>query len=409
VDTARRILDWRFVGLAGLATTLGIAGALSAQDPGRPRDNDSDPVLKMGPIVCCAMSPDGKRIVAGDSNRVIWVWDPETRKVVRAIQDRSFNRHTITSYAFSRDCKLALVGNQRGIQVGSVPPELAPETLVLWDLETGAKVRAFEVSDEPISWVALSPDGKRALSVGHWKTEKPPAPAGFLQSPWHLDKHLYSLKLWDATDGRLIRCLSNDCGMWPTIFSTDGAHCVLGHVESDIPYGQKQKWALKKWSSDSGLSAAQVTMVPAWHATEIWSIGFSPSAKYVAIGHYAGVSLWNLATGKLEWYHDNQVLRQGAVVSTWSVTAIAFSPDGKRLVVSGPGMHRTNLLPRTANAGMAVLDSATGKLVPGFSATSQWVSAVSFTPDGNRLVGAVVEGIQFWDAQSGKVLFTLQN
>ncbi|RME76826.1 MAG: hypothetical protein D6776_00595, partial [Planctomycetota bacterium] len=62
----------------------------------------------------------------------------------------------VNSVAFSPDGKLALSGSK-------------DNTLALWDIATGRRIRTFEGHELGVNSVAFSPDGKLALS-GSWDT-----------------------------------------------------------------------------------------------------------------------------------------------------------------------------------------------------------------------------------------------
>ena len=56
----------------------------------------------------------------------------------------------------------------RTICASSLP--LGTNTLCLWDLESGAKLRSFKGHSDKVEAVAIFPDGKRALSGSQDKT-----------------------------------------------------------------------------------------------------------------------------------------------------------------------------------------------------------------------------------------------
>jgi WD40 repeat protein len=375
------------------------AGMLWAQVlPARP-DNSNDPAPKMGLLRDVGISADGKLAFAGDSEGTIWVWSVANRKLVRAIQDRSHLKDPC--FAFSADGKFAVVGYQHDIQPRADRPKpWGLETLTFWDLTAGVKIRALALQDEPVYAVALSPDGKRALSVSHWKTVEP-EPDG-RERGIRLDRRFYALKLWDTSNGKLVRTLSYQEVFEPIAFSPTGRFFASPLLGPAPIYPDKQIWYLKKWGTGGGFFGAK-SMAAQWPRMEIWCLTVSPDGKQVAVGHYCDVSLWNIDTGKLLWHHITQVVRDGAVIEEGRVGSVAFSPDGKRVVAAGVRRGRGT------KGGMVMLDTTTGKKISALVGATEGVASVSFTPDGAMLFGASGEGLRFLDAHTGKTLFTLGN
>jgi WD40 repeat protein len=77
-----------------------------------------------------------------------------------------------------------------------------------------------------------------------------------------------------------------------------------------------------------------------------------------------------------------------------SVSSVAFSPDGTR-IVSG-----------SKDQTIRVWDARTGKTVAGpFKGHTHWVWSVAFSPDGMRIVsGSQDQTIRVWDARTGETV-----
>jgi WD40 repeat protein len=98
------------------------------------------------------------------------------------------------------------------------------------------------------------------------------------------------------------------------------------------------------------------------------------------------------------------------------VTALALSPDGKRLTVAGRGKHIETRLPngRTQHSNApehqtAVWDLATQKVVWQVTMPGSWAREVQFTDDGSRLAEMIDPedkkyAIRVLDAATGKDL-----
>jgi WD40 repeat protein len=81
---------------------------------------------------------------------------------------------------------------------------------------------------------------------------------------------------------------------------------------------------------------------------------------------------------------------------TDQVTAVAFSPDGTR-VLTGSGDNTARLW-----------DAATGRAVATLAGHTYAVTAVAFSPDGTRILTGSDDGAaRLWDAATGKTMATL--
>jgi WD40 repeat protein len=102
-----------------------------------------------------AISPDGLRIVSGDSRNTVSVWDTATgkRKLV-------LTGHTtpVSSVAISPDGK-------RIVSAGD-------NTVKVWDVETGQEMISLKEHTDLVFCVAFSADGTRILSGSRDKTVK---------------------------------------------------------------------------------------------------------------------------------------------------------------------------------------------------------------------------------------------
>src|SRR5262249_18582612 len=118
-----------------------------------------------------AFAGDGKRILTASEDQTLRVWDIETRKELRSLQVLANPKGVV---AFSADGRLALAGG------------LADRTPVLWDVEAGKHLRAFDGTHVwGVHSLAFSPDGKRALSGGSDR----------------------AVRLWDVATGKELRRL----------------------------------------------------------------------------------------------------------------------------------------------------------------------------------------------------------
>ena len=118
-------------------------------------------------------------------------------------------------------------------------------------------------------------------------------------------------------------------------------------------------------------------------------IAFSPDGNRIVSGsHDQSVRVWDAKTG------EQLMVLQGHI---GIVTSASFSPDGNR-IVSG-----------SDDQLVRVWDAQTGEQLMELQGHTGFVNSVSFSPDGNRIVsGSKDQSVQVWDVKTGEQLMVLQ-
>jgi len=108
-----------------------------------------------GEVECVAVAADGRSAVSGSADQTVRLWSLATGKEIRRIGGTVVERHWdgVLGVALTPDGRHALSASR-------------DKTLRFWDLETGKEVRCLRGPSAPVPCVAVSPDGKVALSGG---------------------------------------------------------------------------------------------------------------------------------------------------------------------------------------------------------------------------------------------------
>jgi WD40 repeat protein len=230
-----------------------------------------------GEIKCVAVSPDGKLVAAGSTDRSVYLWDAATGANKGKLPGGVLS---VTGVAFSPDGTTLAAGGASG-------------TVKLWDVATRKPLPTeFSAAPEAVTCVAFAPDGATlaAGTVGG------------------------TVKLWDVKTGRENRSLAAHRGNVLTLaFSRDGKTLATGGFDSRV----------RLWEPNGDPRAELLG-----HTAEVTALAFSPDDKSLAAaGRDGAVYLWEAATGK----------RRGGPLYPHraDVTALAFTADGTGLITGG--------------------------------------------------------------------------
>lgn len=239
-----------------------------------------------------ALSPDGTTLAVGKADGKVVLWDIATWQEACTFSTGSSEVRTIR---FSPDGKVLATG-ERFVS--------GPQ---LWDVATGQLLYAMKGHNIGVSEVAFSPDGKRLASVDSVNDA--------------------SIRIWDATNGQSLFILNTaflSSGANAVTFSPNGTEFASGHANGEV----------KIWSLATGKELR--TLKPTRTDTESivdTPVMYSPDGRILASGYQKtstapAVNLWYTVSGRA-W-----ATLEGFPLT---ITAVAFSPDGKLLTVASPG------------------------------------------------------------------------
>jgi WD40 repeat protein len=373
-------------------------------------------------VFSLAFSPDGKTLVCGGRSRrsLLDFWDPSTGKLLRRIEG-CLGTDCCT---FSRDGKSVAAGGVGRVNV--------------WDAATGRPTRGGHAGG--INDLAFPPDGKTVTTLSqNFETKVWDATSG---------KELHTSDLgfyprWLSGDGAVVAGVSSDEVVrvlgtadgkvrfspdprfpfpYPLSLSPDGALMVCrddasltlwelpaGRVRCKLGVGRRESYGRVAFSSDGALTSAAYQQLPVspdaapeerptpphdpppptytlgvWDAEtgaemrsillphDAYTVAFSPDGRLLATGDPSptrGFDLYETATGKVRLHVPG---------SFWP---IAWSPDGRAVAVGVLDEKRDS---RTLH----LFDVYTGEDLCSFRDYTGGVTALAFSPEGNRLAVA---------------------
>ena len=253
-----------------------------------------------------------------------------------------------------------LSGHSGGVYTVAVTPDgrravsgSDDETLKVWDLESGAELTTLRGHSKLVRAVAVTPDGRRAVS-GSWDR---------------------TLKVWDLASGRVLRTLYGQFdGVNAVAVTPDGRRVVSGSEDN----------TLNVWD----LESLEWQMALRGHAAAIRAVAVTRDGRRAVSGSEdRTLKVWDLESGA------ELVTLRG---HRHDVHAVAVTPDGRR-VVSG-----------SYDETLKVWDLESGAELTTLLGHRYEVDAVAVTPDGRQAVsGAEDKTLKVWDLESGTELATL--
>src|SRR5271157_2027485 len=228
------------------------------------------------------------------------------------------------------------------------------KTLKVWNLETGEALKTLEGHSGAVHGVVVTPDGKRAVSASGDKT----------------------LKVWNLKTGEAIQTLEGHPGFVHGVAVTpDGKRAISASWD----------FRLGVWDLETG--RAIQTLVG--HRFYVHGVTVTPDGKSAVSASWdETLKVWDLETGRAI-----QTLKG----HSGFVFGVAVTPDGKRAVSA------------SGDKTLKVWDLETGHALKTLEGHSDDVYGVAVTPDGKRVVSASRDKtLKVWELEAGHALDTLR-
>jgi WD40 repeat protein len=329
------------------------------------------------PVLCVALSRDGRVLASGDQAGTLHVWDLDRRQVIQTLS----TNHPIRSVAIEPGGKQVVTGGEDG-------------ALTFWELPTGTRSRRVNDSTSPIRGLRFSRDGKRLASCDG-----------------------ASIALWDTASGHKLQSLHGSTPSCCVAISDDGNYLAGGGRDGTISVWEAAtgcRRALLKGHAvavtalEFFADGARVASGSADQAIKVWDVAQN-TCMQTHLGHSEAItSLAVDASGRriLSGSRDGTVriwdaagTREPAILRghVGEVTEVAVSGDGSR-IVSG-SLDRT----------IKLWGQPESQEVPTFAAHSDPVLCVALSPDGAQAAsGGEDKSIRLWDLQRGRAVHHLR-
>ena len=324
-----------------------------------------------GEVEFVSITPDNKFLITqgGDNTKL---WNLSTGEEIRAFPGNS-------GAAVSPDSKhlLTTIGNNA----------------ILWDISSGVKLRDFKGHADAVQSVAISPDGRFAVTGSKDQTAKLWNLAtgrtirtfiGFLSSVdsvnispdsrFLVTKSSDYVQLWGLTSGAEIRTWAfkdrSSFDIKPAAISPNGRFLITGSWSKGV-----ELWDISTGNRVRGFKG---------NADTTGSFAISPDGKYLATGNEDKTArLWEISSGK--------EIEDLTVPSSLALRALAFSPDGKYLATGSDD--------RTA----WLWDISAVKAVRGYAGNASSVVSIAVSPNGRYIAtGNEDDTAKLWDIAGGK-------
>jgi serine/threonine protein kinase len=275
-----------------------------------------------GEVTALSLSPGGKILASGSSDRTLKLWRLETGELLHSFAGRSLwstagHQDRISALTFAFAGRMLISASNDG-------------TIKLWDLSQRQLISTLPSHGWDVSALALAPDNAWLASgsgdglIQLWDPETDERLADLTQhqdrvSALAIDRtgqYLVSgsadrtLCLWDLQTDRIVKTLKGHLDRVSALsFTPDSALLVSASWDKTI----------KLWDGSIG---EQIRVISA-HRDRIHCLAMHPSGKFFASGSEdSRIKLWDLPTG-------NRLSEFG---HSWGVKAIAFTPAGDRLI-----------------------------------------------------------------------------
>jgi WD40 repeat protein len=315
------------------------------------------------------LASDGSFVALAHLTYVL-LWDTKTGK-----GPRQFGSHPghVLALAFTAGGKEILAAVQNGtVHRWDVASETLKQSSKVFEMEPKLAKNGTELKKR-FGDALFSPDGKTLVGQFFWGTEPKYDPLG--EEVTVVADVATGKELWRMTVKGLVE---------PRFaFSPDGKQLAVWSYESDV--------SLFEVATGKLLAKMPVTSKYAGFSRRVTALAFAPDGKTLAVaGPRLQVTLWSTEDPKKR----REMTARTVERSSQSIDAVAFTPHGKKLVV-------------TVGGSLQLFNVAPDKDVPLFAGHRGPVDWLTFTADGKLQTGCASDGgyaeeLLTWDPATWK-------
>lgn len=332
-----------------------------------------------GLVASVALSPDGRVLASAGEPGAIQLWDVQTREPLGP--PLAGHRNRVVGLTFSPDGRTLASASYDG-------------AIRFWDVRSREPAGTIEdAHDGGVLAIAWSPDGGRLASSGTdgvvnvWDVRSRRsvvAPFGPGKGDvWGLD--------W-SPDGRLIASTQlREVRLWNAATGEPAGVPLRGHADRLVAVAFAPNGRRLASTGYDGTVRVWPTPRPralggslGRHSDQVRAVAYRPDGLQLASADYSGeIRLWNLPSRKQHALLEDE--------RTTSLEDVAWHPDGRLLAASGDSI--------------LIWDVDSGDAPVSLAGHEGTVYAVAWSPDGSRLVsGGADRTIRIWDVSSGLAL-----
>jgi WD40 repeat protein/tRNA A-37 threonylcarbamoyl transferase component Bud32 len=250
----------------------------NSRSRGKVWDANTGQILKEIPAVSVVFSKDGRRFVTDHFDKTGWYAEIFDAESCRSLKKFPLQKEEDECVAFSPDGQRIATASQ-------------DKTARVWEVSTGNELLRITNHTDEVRGVVFSPDGQRILTASMDGTAR----------------------IWDLASGKQLHCFpKHGLGLYSCAFSADGRRVVTGSADGTILL----------WEASTGRVIHTLK-----HSSTVGSLVFSPDGKRILSSAEDGTArLWDTASGRelLELKgHNGKIFRA------------VFSPDGRRIATGG--------------------------------------------------------------------------